>query len=86
MNINYLAPINKLGYGVVGTNIYSELIKNNNVSLFPIGPIDCDEKISEKIRSGLINSSSFDYNAPSFRIWHQWDMGLNVGKDFPFTH
>ena len=41
-------------------------------------------KISEKIRSGLINSSSFDYNAPSFRIWHQWDMGLNVGKGKKF--
>ena len=56
MNINYLAPINKLGYGVVGTNIYSELIKNNNVSLFPIGPIDCDEKISEKIKKIIMRA------------------------------
>jgi len=84
MNINYLAPINKLGYGVVGTNIYNELIKKNNVSLFPIGPIECDDENSEKIRSGLINSSSFDYDAPSFRIWHQWDMALNVGKGKKF--
>ena len=35
--INLMAPINPLGYGVVGFNVTKELSKANEVSLFPIG-------------------------------------------------
>ena len=35
--INIMAPVNPLGYGVVGLNIVKELSKSNSVSLFPIG-------------------------------------------------
>jgi glycosyltransferase involved in cell wall biosynthesis len=80
MNINLSAPINQLGYGVVGTNLLLELSKLNNVCLWPIGPIDCEEKLIPSIKSNLKNAGSFDYDAPSLRVWHQWDMGLNVGR------
>lgn len=80
MNINLSAPINQLGYGVVGTNLLIELSKSHNVSLWPIGPIDCEEKIIPIAKSSLKNASSFDYDAPSFRLWHQWDMALSAGR------
>ena len=35
--INLMAPINPLGYGVVGLNVCKELSKNTSISLFPIG-------------------------------------------------
>lgn len=80
MDINLNAPINQLGYGIVGTNIFLNLQKKHSVSLWPIGPIDCDQGIVDNVRLGLSNASIFNYTAPSIRIWHQWDMGINVGK------
>ena len=80
MDINLNCPINQLGYGVVGINIFKNLIKNNNVSLWPIGPIDADESLHEDIRKSLQNSQKFTYDAPSLKIWHQFDMALHPGK------
>ena len=37
MQINLMTPINQLGYGVAGLNIFKELRKQADVSLFPIG-------------------------------------------------
>lgn len=80
MDINLNCPINQLGYGIVGINIFKNLIKNNNVSLWPIGPIDVDQSLHDDIKNSLQNSQKFIYDAPSLKIWHQFDMALHPGK------
>lgn len=80
MDINLNCPINQLGYGVVGINVFSNLIKNNNVALWPIGPIDCDESHFENLRSSIEKTKYFNYNAPSLKIWHQFDMAMHPGN------
>lgn len=83
MKINLVAPINKLGYGNVGFYVLKALVDGGHeVSLFPIGDPkpnghpDFDRVVSEAIA----RSKTFDFNAPSIRIWHQFQMDLFPGK------
>jgi len=81
-NLNLTIPINFLGYGVASYNLFKELSKLYNVALFPIGPIDypVEEEDRPLVSKALNNQSNFDYDAPSLKIWHQFDMAQHVGK------
>jgi len=79
MNINLVAPINSLGYGVVGFNVLKHLsIAGHNVALFPIGDAHFDGSVESKklIESAINNSHFYDRSAPSIRIWHQHQLDL----------
>lgn len=79
--INYIAPINNLGYGVVGTNILVEMVKSGiNVSTWPIGTIECSRDIRKTIINSIAFRSKYDTNATSLRIWHQNDLAQHVGN------
>ena len=87
MFVNLLAPINSLGYGVVGFNVLKALNSGGHcASLFPINhPLRDDDvrgytKDIEVIRNGLANAKLFDPDAPSIRIWHQNEMDKFVGR------
>ena len=80
MNLNVIAPINTLSYGYTSYHLIKELSRSLQVSLFPIGPIEVDNKDSAFIGKALENSKSFDYNAPSLKIWHQFHMADSVGR------
>jgi glycosyltransferase involved in cell wall biosynthesis len=84
MNISLTTPINSLGYGNTGTNILHELTKvGHNVSLFLLGNkenIDVHESFHIDITRGFQNAAKYDENAPSIRIWHQYDLSQHVGK------
>lgn len=81
MNINIVAPINQLGYGITGLNIVKELNKNNDVSLFMIGqPQVTNQEDADIISQCIKRSHFFDYNAPCIKIWHQHDMAQFAGK------
>tara|TARA_B100001564_G_scaffold135787_1_gene113935 strand:+ start:7093 stop:8169 length:1077 start_codon:yes stop_codon:yes gene_type:complete len=89
MNINLLAPINQLGYGIAGLNVAKCLDEHADVSLFPMGPIEVtNQEDAEYIRKCLHKSQMLDFDAPCIKIWHQHDMaqfagrGLRIG--FPF--
>ena len=80
-NINLMTPINQLGYGVAGLNIYKELSKVANVSLFLIGqPQVTNQEDADLVRSGLEKAQLFDPKAPCIKIWHQNQMAEFVGK------
>ena len=89
-NINILAPINNLGYGVASLNICKALSKRgSNISFFPIGqPAFSSQQEAEAIGPLLQAQGSFDCNAPCLKIWHEHSMGERVGKGkfvgFPF--
>ena len=75
--LNLTAPINNLGYGVAGYNIYKELYKlHPSTALYPISNPDF---MDEYITAGLENRGSIK-NAPSVKIWHQNDIHAHIGK------
>ena len=77
--INLIAPINNLGYGVAGYNIFKELYKlHPSAALYPISK---PEFFDEYIDAGLENRKhAIHAHQPSVKIWHQNDVHTHVGK------
>ncbi len=81
MQINLMTPINQLGYGVAGLNIFKELRKQADVSLFPIGePQVVNEEDANAVRSGMSIAKFYNSNAPCIKIWHQNQMAERIGS------
>ena len=82
MNLNLIAPINQLGYGVAGVNTLKALqAENVNVSFFPIGqPQVVTQEDADAVKRGMESAKLFDPNAPCVRMWHQHDMAQFVGR------
>lgn len=81
MNINVVAPINQLGYGITGLNIVKALSLDNNISLFVIGqPQVTNQEDANIISQCIKNSHFFDVDAPCIKIWHQHDMAQLAGR------
>jgi glycosyltransferase involved in cell wall biosynthesis len=79
MHLNLVAPINQLGYGVVGCNILKSLqAAGHEVSYFPLGEPRWDGDLSFA-RSAMQRAKTFDAKAPSIRIWHQHDLAMFPG-------
>lgn len=82
MNLNLYCPINTLGYGYAGLNIYKALVRANvAVSLFPINTkievLPSDKAI---ITEGIERAKFFNPDAPCVKIWHQHDMSAFIGR------
>jgi len=88
-NLNMICPIGYTGYGIASLNILKNLINKYDVSLFPVGnpKIDSQEELNI-VQQAVNNQETFDYEASCFKIWHQFDLALRVGKGeftaFPF--
>ena len=84
MFVNLVAPINPLGYGVVGFNVLKALYDSGrNVSYWPIGqkPVwENSPRAAEIIQHAAKNSASYNSEAPSIRIWHQNQLDMFPGK------
>ena len=82
MNINYLSPINNLGYGYSGFYILKHLIQQgHNPSLFPIGGVEVDNQNGiEYVKQAKKQAQFYDKNAPSLRLYHQFALDQHVGK------
>jgi len=88
MNINFTGPCNRTGFGVSGLNILLSLDKlGHKVSWWPIAGIDADNCHHELLQKLIKNQETFDANAPSIRLWHQFDLAQHVGrgKRYGFT-
>ena len=81
MDINYISPVNSLGYGVAGWNILKKLGVMANVCYFPIGSPEVDSKAdAESVAHYIDNQKFFNPDAVSLRLWHQHDMAMHVGR------
>lgn len=83
MFINLVAPINQLGYGIVGFNVLKALVElGHTVSLFPIGNVEVEKHrpTIELVQKCIQNAAFFMPTAPSIRIWHQNDLAMFPGK------
>jgi len=79
MFLNLVAPINQLGYGVVGLNVLKSAVEaGHTVSYFPIGNPTWDSEISF-LGKCIENAKMFMSGAPSIRIWHQNDLAMFPG-------
>ena len=91
--INLNTPINSLGYGIVGYNVWGQLSDKTDVALFPIGqsiepPVAANQKIAEKMQRDLERNEYFDRENPTLKIWHEnllcERLGNNKYYAFPF--
>lgn len=79
MHLNLVAPVNQLGYGVVGFNILKALRDaGHKISYFPIGQPSWEDDLSF-VREATEQAKLFDREAPSIRIWHQHDLAMFPG-------
>jgi hypothetical protein len=78
--LNFLAPINPLGYGVVSLNLFLALREQGvDIKLWPIGQVDCHPKHAPLIQEAIDTRHEYQTSAPSIRIWHQHDLAQHVG-------
>lgn len=71
MSINWMLPVNKTGYGVVGLNIIKSAIKQDKDSvLYLIGHPEMDQIHYQDVFSALKNQENYDSNNPSFNLFH----------------
>ena len=90
--LNMFAPINLLGYGVVGKNLFKALSKQIDIALFPVGNIHLDtEELASDIQKAINNGHIFDkvfHQSPCLKIWHEHDLANRIGNGpqyaFPF--
>ena len=83
--LNLIAPINNLGYGVAGYNIFKSLYTiHPSATLYPISK---PEFIDEYVAAGIDNQQASVTKVlpliefPSVKIWHQNDLHFHVGKN-----
>lgn len=83
--INYMAPINPLGYGVLGFNLLKALEEIDvEVTLFPIGQVGVDipsDTNMNMLQKCVDRQKFYDVDAVSLRVYHQFSMAECVGKN-----
>lgn len=84
MDINLIAPINELGYGVVGSNILQSLnAAGHSVALWPIGgKINWpgSPEFKQVAENAVKKAELYNSSAPSIRIWHQFELDMFPGS------
>jgi len=84
-DLNFVCPINKLGYGYTGFNFTKSLSANLSIALFPLGNVDFSlletDDTSQIIKTSIENAKSYNKNAPCIRLWHQHDLSMFVGSN-----
>jgi glycosyltransferase involved in cell wall biosynthesis len=81
MEINITAPVNSLGYGIVGLNIVVGLERlGHETAFWPIGAIEALEEHAPLLGRALARRERYSARAPSLRISHQRDLTHHVGK------
>ncbi|HUN69444.1 MAG TPA: glycosyltransferase family 4 protein [Burkholderiales bacterium] len=81
MDINVTAPINSLGYGVVGLNVVAGLDRiGHRPALWPIGDVEAPEEHHDLLRRAIAQKDQYDWRAPSLRISIQSDLAHHVGR------
>lgn len=80
MKINLNGPVtDKTSYGLVLLNLFLNLdIPKESVFVHPVGQVNQLNKSFESIYSRL--NKLFPYDAPSLRVYHQFDMASSIGR------
>lgn len=89
MNMHLMSPLGGTGYGYVALNILQELSQNHNIGISLIGQPNVENEEQAKIVQQAIETvHHLSDDAPSLKIWHQFDLLVRPGKGkyfaFPF--
>lgn len=89
--INLQVPINSLGYGIVGYNIWKELRKLKDVTLWPIGgqvhlPNEQAHKLTEEIQQDILKQKGYSSIFPTLKVWHENQLAEHVGRGSLFAY
>lgn len=80
MDINVTAPVNYLGYGVVGLNVVANLDRlGHRPALWPLGEVEAPAEHHEALRRAIARRERYSARAPSLRISAQSDLAHHVG-------
>ncbi len=83
-NLIYNAPLNPLGYGVVGIQVLKQLHKDTNICCFPIGEIQITDQSTTDIVKQIHynNHLKFPHQADNYilKVWHQNALFERPGK------
>ncbi len=84
-HLNLNAPINSLGYGVVSFNLYKELIKTTDVTLWPMSdrvepPCRLDENIISELNRDIKKQEDFHPDYPTLKVWHENRLAERIGN------
>jgi glycosyltransferase involved in cell wall biosynthesis len=91
--LNLSTPINSLGYGIVGYNLWKELTKLIDVTLWPIGgqatlPVMPTQPIIDNINKDIAKQDDYQSYASCLKIWHENQLHERIGRGpfiaFPF--
>lgn len=84
--INLYTPINSLGYGVVGYNLWKELNDITDVTLWPMAgsnslelPVANNPDIVNRIKEDLDKRYSPNGMAPCLKVWHENSLLERIG-------
>jgi glycosyltransferase involved in cell wall biosynthesis len=81
MDINVTAPVNTLGYGVVGMNVVAGLDRLGHApALFPLGEVEAPVEHHQMLERALGRRALFNARAPSLRVSIQSDLAHHVGR------
>lgn len=79
--LNLMCPMGLTGYGVTSYNIYKELRKLVDITLFPIRGVTVDtEEDQANCMIDIEKEQHYDPNATFLKIWHQFDLATRIGK------
>lgn len=86
MKLNFQSPINPTGYGVASLNIlrslYYRYADKLDLSYYSIGSPSVSRKSDYEILTNLLRKGleDPDFDCPTLKIWHQFDLALRLGK------
>lgn len=93
MKLNLHIPINSLGYGVVGYNIWKNIRDKVDTTVWPIAnnielPVEADKEIADKLQTDINKQADFDSQLTCLKIWHENQLAERIGRGpliaFPF--
>jgi glycosyltransferase involved in cell wall biosynthesis len=82
LSLNYIAPLNELGYGQCGINFAKCLVAGGvDLSIFPIGNVEQSPRVQELIpHMPRVSQKFINKKSNCLKIWHQNDLYEFVGK------
>lgn len=80
--MNIRGPCNTLlGYGAVTFNILKAMVESGvSIAFWPIGQPQITTNDHELVRNTIQNQSDYDDTAPSFLVWHEFNLAERIGR------
>lgn len=81
--INYQGPICSTGYGVVSYNIWREMRKLTDVTLWPIGnqvQLLTQAYDASDLNDDIVKQENFNHSHPSLKVWHENHLAERIGN------